>query len=81
MQTLSYTYPLKLISPSNWEKDAKIATVYLVSYGGGLVAGDSVQLSVEVGAGTGLLVLTQGDFSLPGNERFFLLRFILTDDC
>ncbi|KAF9022979.1 hypothetical protein BDZ89DRAFT_1070340 [Hymenopellis radicata] len=43
---LSSTYPLKLLSPRAF--DDSVALVYLLTYGGGLVSGDQVNLSVQV---------------------------------
>jgi len=56
---LSYSYPLKLLSPQG-SSDAPVAIAYMMSYGGGLVSGDQVELSVDLGSGTSLLLLTQG---------------------
>ncbi|KAG8695610.1 hypothetical protein FRC08_007659 [Ceratobasidium sp. 394] len=58
---LSYTYPLKLLSPdipSHGEIPTGIA--YVLSYGGGLVSGDRIDLNVQAEEGTGLVFLTQG---------------------
>jgi hypothetical protein len=54
---LSSTYPLKLLSP-RIQQDG-VALVYILSYGGGLVGGDRVNLSVDVGFGTTLVLLSQ----------------------
>jgi urease accessory protein len=54
---LSSTYPLKLISPRIAQDG--VALVYILSYGGGLVGGDHVKLSVDVGSGTVLVLLSQ----------------------
>lgn len=56
---LQFSYPLKLIVPSRHFFDG-IACAYVISYGGGLVAGDRVKLDVEVTEGSGLVLLTQG---------------------
>ncbi|KZO94148.1 UreD-domain-containing protein [Calocera viscosa TUFC12733] len=56
---LSYGYPLKLLSPRT-VVDGPIATVYVLSYGGGLVSGDRIDLEVDVGERCSLLMLTQG---------------------
>ncbi|KAH7928475.1 UreD-domain-containing protein [Leucogyrophana mollusca] len=56
---LSCAYPLKLLSPHVTNAVA-VAIVYMMSYGGGLVGGDCVKLSVDVGKGTKLVLLTQG---------------------
>ncbi|KAJ7038327.1 UreD urease accessory protein-domain-containing protein [Mycena alexandri] len=55
---LSSTYPLKLLSPRN--ERAGFAVVYMITYGGGLVSGDSVSLSVDVGPRANLVLLSQG---------------------
>ncbi|KAF7310805.1 Ribosomal-L2-C domain-containing protein [Mycena chlorophos] len=56
---LSSTYPLKLLSP-RLHRPGVAATAYLITYGGGLVSGDEVVVSGEVGAGASLVLLTQG---------------------
>ena len=68
---LSCTYPLKLLSPRTPQDG--IAVVYMLTYGGGLVSGDRIALSVDVGARTTLMLLSQvGVFSL---FSFFLFSF------
>lgn len=59
---LSYKYPLKLLSPQIHEK--KTAVLYVLSYGGGLVGGDTVRLSVEVYDASVLVMLTQVGFHM-----------------
>ena len=54
---LSSTYPLKLLS-TEVEQDG-LAVVYALTYGGGLVGGDSVALAVDVGPSSALVLLTQ----------------------
>jgi len=56
LSELSYTYPLKLLSPRVRDKTA---IVYLLSYGGGLVGGDQVQLGVIVARDANLLLVSQ----------------------
>src|SRR5579862_5275429 len=58
LTTLSYTYPLKLISPSH--PSQKAVLVFLLTYGGGLVSGDAVTLSADVLANSRLALVTQG---------------------
>ncbi|KAJ7654950.1 UreD urease accessory protein-domain-containing protein [Mycena polygramma] len=53
---LSSAYPLKLLSP----RTSSVGLVYLITYGGGLVSGDSVSLSVDVGSRANLVLLSQG---------------------
>ncbi|KAG7450650.1 UreD-domain-containing protein [Guyanagaster necrorhizus] len=55
---LSSTYPLKLLSPRIPEDG--VAVVYILTYGGGLVSGDRVNLSVDVGEESKLVLLSQG---------------------
>ncbi|KAK6503042.1 hypothetical protein TWF481_008077 [Arthrobotrys musiformis] len=59
LHQLNYKYPLKLISPapSQW---AKSLTVFVLSYGGGLVSGDEVNLRVVVEGEGRLCLQTQG---------------------
>lgn len=68
LRTLNYQYPLKLVSPAplRLEQDPHylVHTVYLLTYGGGLVAGDAVDLRVAVEQRTRLVLLTQGSTKL-----------------
>jgi urease accessory protein len=60
-RTLRYAYPLKLISPSPLTYHHNvIQTLFLLTYGGGLVAGDTVDLNITLEAHTSLILLTQG---------------------
>jgi urease accessory protein len=60
-QTLSYAYPLKLISPDPHHTDNRVVqTLFLLSYGGGLVAGDSISLEIILDSASNLIILTQG---------------------
>ena len=59
LETVVYQYPLKLISPSR-PSELRSVLVFLLSYGGGLVGGDNVNLSIEVHAGAKLSIVTQG---------------------
>ena len=54
---LSCTYPLKLLSPRS--KEDSVAIVYVLSYGGGLVGGDEVDLDIAVREGASLMLLSQ----------------------
>ncbi|KAF9518243.1 hypothetical protein BS47DRAFT_1325545 [Hydnum rufescens UP504] len=56
---LSYQYPLKLLSPDT-HADIPLAIAYILSYGGGLVSGDRIELDVDVGLHSMLMLLTQG---------------------
>ncbi|KAI0396144.1 UreD-domain-containing protein [Xylariaceae sp. FL0594] len=59
LEHITYQYPLKLISPS-LRVDQLSVLVFLLSYGGGLVGGDTVNLTIEVRAGAKLSIATQG---------------------
>ncbi|KAJ1329534.1 cohesin complex subunit SA-1/2 [Microdochium nivale] len=61
LESLTYQYPLKLISPSpSAIRHQPSVLVFLLSYGGGLVGGDEVDLGVTVRAGARLSIVTQG---------------------
>ena len=71
LTTFEYQYPLKLISPDphkvtvatvddNVSKEVPVTTVFLLTYGGGLLASDSINLVVTLEAHTRLALLTQG---------------------
>lgn len=81
LRTLSYQYPLKLIAPSPLPLPLPlpefsslaplIHTVFLLTYGGGLVAGDTLHIEVVLARSTRLVLLTQGStkvFKAPGRE-------------
>ncbi|KAF5356138.1 hypothetical protein D9756_004073 [Leucocoprinus leucothites] len=65
-EELSGAYPLKLLSPQVYEPG--VAIVYLLSYGGGLVAGDRVDLDVELKDGSKLLGSTKVFKTRPGQR-------------
>ena len=68
---IAYQYPLKLISPTSPSGGQKSVVVFLLSYGGGLVGGDSVKLGIEIRAGASLSLVTQGHtkiFKSPSPE-------------
>ncbi|KAI9332887.1 UreD urease accessory protein-domain-containing protein [Zopfochytrium polystomum] len=60
LRTLSFQYPLRLMSPSPHRSNPSHRDVYVLSYGGGLVAGDRVALSVRLDGRCSLSLLTQG---------------------
>ncbi len=59
LSTISFQYPLKLISPSP-AADQKSVLVFLLTYGGGLVGGDQVHLTIDVKPNAKLSIVTQG---------------------
>ncbi|CAG8626902.1 10171_t:CDS:1 [Paraglomus brasilianum] len=56
--TFAASYPLKFLSPRT--HSPSLAAVYLLSYGGGLVSGDSITIDIECHPGVNLMLLTQG---------------------
>ncbi|GAB7347088.1 hypothetical protein MBLNU459_g3219t1 [Dothideomycetes sp. NU459] len=86
LRTVTYQYPLKLISPSpitvtpsrNVSKSSSsnalthlVHTLYLLTYGGGIVAGDTISLKITLESWTKLVLLTQGStkiFKSPGRD-------------
>ncbi|KAI1337471.1 UreD urease accessory protein-domain-containing protein [Xylariaceae sp. FL0016] len=59
LESITYQYPLKLISPSHTAEQGGVL-VFLLSYGGGLVGGDRVNLSVDIQPKAKLSIVTQG---------------------
>lgn len=69
LRNVSYQYPLKLVAPDALPPPEHIGdgsvpnlvhTVFLLTYGGGIVAGDGIDLSVSLDKNTRLILLTQG---------------------
>lgn len=56
---IEFSYPLKLIVPFREFKE-KLSCIYLISYGGGLIAGDKIEIDIEVLDENSLVLLTQG---------------------
>lgn len=59
LEVMTFQYPLKLISPAPSSSQLSVL-VFLLSYGGGLVGGDTVKLDVNVRANAKLSLVTQG---------------------
>ncbi|EEB09674.1 urease accessory protein UreD [Schizosaccharomyces japonicus yFS275] len=57
VRRIKFTYPLKLIVPKS---TSTFTTLYVLNYGGGLVAGDEVQLRISIGDLCVLSIQTQG---------------------
>lgn len=86
LRTIAYQYPLKLISPapltvtpsktiakspSDNAQTHLVHTLYLLTYGGGIVAGDTISLQITLESFTRLVLLTQGStkiFKSPGRD-------------
>ena len=67
LETITYQYPLKLITPSKASEKESVL-VFLLSYGGGLVGGDSVHLSIDVQSEAKLSIVTQGHTKIFGSD-------------
>jgi urease accessory protein len=59
LSTVTFQYPLKLISPSP-SAHQKSVLVFLLTYGGGLVGGDQLHLTITVRPRARLSIATQG---------------------
>jgi len=67
LRSLASQYPLKLVAPDPLPPPGPSAhparlvhTVFLLTYGGGIVAGDALELAVRLHGNTRLILLTQG---------------------
>ncbi|XP_019637471.1 PREDICTED: urease accessory protein D-like [Branchiostoma belcheri] len=56
---LQYTYPLKLLLPQNVSETKTCQWLYVITFGGGLVAGDNIQLDIELAEECTVVVTTQ----------------------
>ncbi len=73
LSSLNYTYPLKLISssPTTLSSGLTCLQIFLLTYGGGLVAGDSISLTINLAPLTRLSLVTQGStkiFKTPSQD-------------
>ena len=59
LSRMTFQYPLKLISPSP-SAEQKSVIVFLLTYGGGLVGGDRVNLKIDIKPNARLSIVTQG---------------------
>ncbi|KAK8248900.1 UreD urease accessory protein-domain-containing protein [Phyllosticta capitalensis] len=92
LKTLSYQYPLKLIAPdpavvydgsSSEHTTRTVHTVFLLTYGGGLVAGDTIDLHIKLAPTTRLVLLTQGStkiFKAPSSAKEYRAGQTMTVD-
>lgn len=62
LQKCTYQYPLKLIAPDphHSSEEKHVTVVFLLTYGGGLVGGDKIDLKVRLQDAARLVLLTQG---------------------
>lgn len=58
----TYQYPLKLITPDAHKAgdDKHVTLCFLLTYGGGLVGGDQINLKAELNVSTRMVIVTQG---------------------
>lgn len=74
VSSLGYSYPLKLFcspNPITTASGNNAHLLFLLTYGGGLVAGDIINLSIDLGSNTRLALVTQGSTKLyksPSNS-------------
>ncbi|KAF2238957.1 urease accessory protein-like protein UreD [Viridothelium virens] len=82
LHSLSYQYPLKLIAPSpidltttvpplptiKSQAPSIVHTVFILTYGGGLLPNDHVSLNVSIAPGARLVLLTQGSTKIFKSE-------------
>lgn len=66
MERACATSPLRLLTPRN---DGSAAWVFTSTFGGGLVDGDHVSLTVDVGAGASMLLSTQASTKVYRSHR------------
>lgn len=76
LSALAFSYPLKLISPPS-TPNARCVLVFMLTYGGGLVAGDSVDLHVNICPAARLGLVTQGSTKIYKSSS----REIRTKQC
>eukprot|EP00922_Rhytidocystis_sp_ex-Travisia-forbesii_P002492 GHVS01003683.1.p1 GENE.GHVS01003683.1~~GHVS01003683.1.p1 ORF type:complete len:678 (+),score=113.45 GHVS01003683.1:89-2122(+) len=70
LSSLQSTYPLRLTSPKYFHDDTVdrcCQWLYVSTYGGGLVAGDKAQVSVEVGSHLSVVVASMGYTKVYGS--------------
>lgn len=62
LQSCTYQYPLKLIAPDphTVEDERHVTVAFLLTYGGGLVGGDQINLKATLQDATRLVLVTQG---------------------
>ncbi|KAL2887427.1 urease accessory protein UreD [Ceratocystis lukuohia] len=68
IEVMSFRYPLKMISPSPF-MGQKSATIFILSYGGGLVGGDKTKIDMLIREDARLCLLTQGYTKVFGSDR------------
>jgi urease accessory protein len=66
LASYTYQYPLKLVAPDphHAHEDKHVTVVFLLTYGGGLVGGDKINLKIELDPLTQLVLVTQGSTKL-----------------
>lgn len=80
LRTFTYQYPLKLIAPDphHSSDDKQVTIAFLLTYGGGLVGGDQINLKIELQDATRLVLLTQGSTKIfKSPDRSVVSRQVL----
>lgn len=82
LRTVNYQYPLKVVAPAPLRTSEPphhlVHTIYTLTYGGGLVAGDSIDLKIIVEKSTRLVLLTQGSTKIfKSSSRGIISRQVL----
>ena len=66
----TYQYPLKLISPDPHEaNEIPVTVAFLLTYGGGLIGGDKINVKISLAQSTRLVLLTQGSTKIFKSPR------------
>ncbi|XP_070561445.1 uncharacterized protein [Ptychodera flava] len=65
---LQYSYPLKLMVPK-YASRSNAKWLYPISYGGGLLAGDHINLNITVGTRCCVVITTQGSTKVYKSDR------------
>ena len=72
---LAYTYPLKLLSPRMQQE--RVGVVYMMTYGGGLVGGDRISLTINIEHDARLVLLSQVLLSKVWSLGTIITRFVM----
>lgn len=71
---LQYTYPLKLLVPSQASAAPSCLWLYVITFGGGLVEGDNVSVDLNIGENCTVVVTTQASTKVYNSEEGLVTR-------
>ncbi|KAJ3091457.1 hypothetical protein HK102_000482 [Quaeritorhiza haematococci] len=74
LSRFSYNYPLRFLVPKSYSKRA--ISVYGLSFGGGLVSGDQIQISLDVASNCCLTFLTQASTKVFKQRTPFGIKYL-----